>query len=106
MVQNRKPEKSHELWDAHPDPSLIRHRSQASFSILCTHGNNNHTMVIKKKSLVSIDHVASVCLKAWLRQGLLLEASEEASGWMPAISKCLLEAIQRKYATRVLMGNM
>lgn len=59
-----------------------------------------------KKVPRTIVHVASVCLKAWLRQGLLLEASEEASGWMPAISKCLLEAIQRKYATRVLTGNI
>lgn len=66
MVHNRSQKKSNELRDAHPDPSLIRQRrSQASFSTLCTPGNNNHMVVIKKSpSYHTIVHVANVCLTA------------------------------------------
>lgn len=103
MVHNRSQKKSNELRDAHPDPSLIRQRrSQASFSTLCTPGNNNHMVVIKKKSLVPYHCSCSKCLS----HGLALSGTPVRGFRMPAIYKCLPEAIQKKYATRALTGSV
>lgn len=95
MVQNRKPEKSNELWDAHPDPSLIRHRSQASFSILRTYGNNNHTVVIKKSP--SYHCSCSKCMS----QGLALSGTPVRRLRRRLQDACKLQVPPRSHSEKI-----